>query len=111
MGTGIAQLAAVKGMDVVITDSSQQALDRSMTSTERSLNRLVAKEKLSQAQADAAIKRIHVTADLQVLVAWIPGRHAPMCKPYDRTHMQAICCCRHSGTLTLWWKQSTRTRR
>jgi 3-hydroxyacyl-CoA dehydrogenase len=66
MGTGIAQVAAVKGLDVVLTDSSQQALDRSIVYTERGLRRLVAKEKLTQEQADAAVQRINVQNDLQV---------------------------------------------
>ena len=91
MGTGIAQLAAVKGMDVVITDSSQQALDRSMTSTERSLNRLVAKEKLSQAQAAAAIKRIHVTPDLQVLFSDLTGRSLTLRMSRDAIIVPATC--------------------
>ena len=94
MGTGIAQLAAVRGMDVVITDSSQQALDRSMTSTERSLNRLVAKEKLSQAQAEAAVKRIHVTPDLQVLVTYPPSRAIIVAKFACRSTYAASHCCR-----------------
>ena len=66
MGTGIAQVAAMKGLEVVLTDSSQQALDRSIVSTQRTLSRLVAKEKITQEQAEAAVSRINVQNDLQV---------------------------------------------
>ena len=47
-------------------DSSQQALDRSIVSTDRTLGRLVAKERLTWEQAEAAMKRINVQNDLQV---------------------------------------------
>jgi 3-hydroxybutyryl-CoA dehydrogenase len=64
MGNGIAQVAAQNGIDVICTDVSQAALDKGRDNVAGSLARLVKKEKLTQALADAALKRITFTTDL-----------------------------------------------
>lgn len=66
MGSGIAQVAAIKGLEVVLCDTHAGALDKSITSTARSFNRMVLKEKLTQDEADAAARRIKTSTDLQV---------------------------------------------
>ena len=60
MGNGIAQVAATSGFEVVMIDINQEAVDRGMATIERSLNKLVQKERLSQEDADAARARLSV---------------------------------------------------
>jgi 3-hydroxyacyl-CoA dehydrogenase len=66
MGSGIAQVAAIKGLEVVLCDTHKGALEKSITSTARSFNRMVMKEKLTQEQADAAAQRVRTSTDLEV---------------------------------------------
>ena len=66
MGTGIAQVAAVKGLNVILCDSYPAALERSVINTERYFQRSVAKEKLTQEEAEAAAQRISASSDLEV---------------------------------------------
>ena len=63
MGNGIAQVAATTGFEVVMIDINQEAVDRGMATIERSLNKLVQKERLSQEDADAARARLSVSTD------------------------------------------------
>ena len=64
MGAGIAQVAATSGLDVVVTDVAQASLDKGKAAVEKSLGRLVKKEKMSQAQADEALGRIQWSLEL-----------------------------------------------
>ena len=66
MGGGIAQLAAMKGLDVILCDMHKAALERSIATTNRSLHRLVQKQQLTQEQADSASSRIRRDTDMQV---------------------------------------------
>lgn len=63
MGNGIAQVAATSGFSVVMIDINQEAVDRGMATIERSLSKLVQKERLSQEDADAARARLSVSTD------------------------------------------------
>jgi 3-hydroxybutyryl-CoA dehydrogenase len=64
MGNGIAQVAAAAGYDVVCTDVNEAALDRGRRTIGDSLGRLVKKEKLAAAEAEAIQGRIRWSADL-----------------------------------------------
>lgn len=65
MGHGIAQVAAqVAGYDVTLLDVKQEFLDRGVSMIKDSLAKFVAKSVLTQAEADAAIGRIHPTLDV-----------------------------------------------
>ena len=66
MGGGIAQLAAMKGLEVILCDMHKAALERSIATTNRSLTRLVGKQQLTQDQADSASSRIRRDSDMQV---------------------------------------------
>ena len=66
MGGGIAQLAAMKGLDVILCDMHSAALERSIVTTNRSLSRLVGKQQLTQEQADSAASKIRRATDMQV---------------------------------------------
>lgn len=56
----------MKGLDVILCDSHSGALERSVINTERYFKRSVAKEKLTQEDAEAAARRISASSDLQV---------------------------------------------
>jgi len=65
MGSGIAQVAAAAGHDVVLRDVTDEALGRGRAGIEKSLSRFVAKGTIDQATADAALARIATTTDLE----------------------------------------------
>lgn len=67
MGNGIAHVCALSGFDVVLTDISQEILDGAIEKMKKNMGRQVKKEKLSQADMDAALKRITTTTELETL--------------------------------------------
>ena len=67
MGNGIAQAAAVAGLRTVLIDVSDAALGKGVAALTASLDRLVAKEKLSVAARNAALVRIETSTDYQQL--------------------------------------------
>jgi 3-hydroxybutyryl-CoA dehydrogenase len=69
MGSGIAQVAALAGLNVVMVDVSDEALGKGGAALKASLERLVAKEKLDAAGRDAAVARITTTTDYERLGA------------------------------------------
>jgi 3-hydroxybutyryl-CoA dehydrogenase len=67
MGSGIAEVCARAGLDVMVSETSAAAADAARTRIERSLDRAVRAGKLAAADRDAADARIDVTADLDDL--------------------------------------------
>ena len=63
MGNGIAQVCAAAGLPVVMTDISDASLTRGMSVVASSLERLVNKQKMTDADRQAALARIAVTTD------------------------------------------------
>ena len=63
MGNGIAQVAACSGYEVVMIDIKEEFVVRGITNIEKSLAKLVSKERMSQADADAARARISSATD------------------------------------------------
>lgn len=63
MGNGIAQVAACAGYEVTMIDIEQSFVDRGMTSIETSLSKLVSKDRMSKADATAALARVRATTD------------------------------------------------
>lgn len=64
MGAGIAQVSAMAGYDVFLNDMSADSLQRGITSIEKGLGRLIANEKITIADKDAAQARITSSTDL-----------------------------------------------
>ena len=63
MGNGIAQACAVSGINVVMVDISEAAVDKGLATVGKSLDRLVAKEKMTDAdKAAARIKGLSLPA-------------------------------------------------
>lgn len=63
MGAGIAQTVASKGMDVILSDVSVELAEKGKAGIAKGLSKLVAKEKLTQADADALLGRITPVGD------------------------------------------------
>ncbi|MGW5678629.1 3-hydroxyacyl-CoA dehydrogenase family protein [Streptomyces sp. NPDC003860] len=64
MGSGIAQVSAQAGWDVVLRDVTDEALARGTDAIKASYDKFVAKGKLEAADAEAALARITPTTDL-----------------------------------------------
>jgi 3-hydroxybutyryl-CoA dehydrogenase len=58
MGCGIAQVAAQSGYEVIFQNRRQESVDRGLANVRKSLERLVAKEKLTQVQCNEALALI-----------------------------------------------------
>jgi 3-hydroxybutyryl-CoA dehydrogenase len=58
MGNGIAQVSAAAGLEVLMVDVSEAALDRGLASLSSSLDRLVKKGKLGGAERDSVRSRV-----------------------------------------------------
>ncbi len=67
MGSGIAQACAMSGVDAVMQDVNEAALERAMKTIGGSLDRLVRKGTLDEAGKEAALKRICTTSKPQDL--------------------------------------------
>ncbi|MGZ4030916.1 MAG: 3-hydroxyacyl-CoA dehydrogenase NAD-binding domain-containing protein [Tumebacillaceae bacterium] len=65
MGIGIAQVSAQAGYEVILYDISTEVLDRAMNSLRGSLDKLEAKGKLAEGEAEALIGRIQTTTTLE----------------------------------------------
>ena len=78
MGNGITQVAACAGYEVTMIDIKQEFVDKGIATIEKSLSKLVSKERMSQVDADAASSRISgatdrtAAADADLVVEAIP---------------------------------------
>ena len=65
MGSGIAEVAAKSGADVLVWDLKQEAVDAGKTRIEKSLAKAVDRGKLSAEDRDGALERLRFTTDLK----------------------------------------------
>ncbi|MCL6567659.1 MAG: 3-hydroxybutyryl-CoA dehydrogenase, partial [Meiothermus silvanus] len=65
MGSGIAQVAAQAGYEVVLRDVEQRFLERGLAGIQRSLGKLLEKGRLTQKQHDAALANLKTTLTLE----------------------------------------------
>ena len=65
MGNGIAQVAACAGFQVSMIDIKQEYLDRAMNNIQKSLEKLVSKDRLSQSESLNAISRINFSTSME----------------------------------------------
>ena len=78
MGNGITQVAACAGIEVVMIDIQQEYVNKGISTIEKSLAKLVSKERMSQEDADAARSRISTAidrsacADVDLVVEAVP---------------------------------------
>jgi 3-hydroxybutyryl-CoA dehydrogenase len=66
MGSGIAHVCSLAGLDVRIVDISEEALGRGLDHIGKYLDRQVAKGKVTEAEKTAALKRIKTGTDYEV---------------------------------------------
>ena len=64
MGSGIAQVAAAGGISVLMSDIKDEFVDRGISAIEKSLDRIVKKGKLSEADKKATLERIEGTTTI-----------------------------------------------
>ncbi len=64
MGSGIVQVAAQNGHQVVLVDLSQEVLDKSKAKLAKIMARLVEKEKITQEQASQTQSNVHYSTDM-----------------------------------------------
>ena len=67
MGNGIAQACAVRGINVVMVDIQEAAVQRGLATIGGSLDRLIKKEKMTATEKDAALARVNGTTDYGAL--------------------------------------------
>ena len=63
MGNGITQVAACAGYEVTMIDIEQDYVDKGLAAIEASLQRLVAKERMSAEDAVAALSRVSISTE------------------------------------------------
>ena len=71
MGNGIVHVFATSGFDVKLVETKQEYIDRALNTIDKNLSRMVAKEKITEAEKESAIDRIqpHLTIPGAVLDA------------------------------------------
>ena len=69
MGNGIAQVAAMSGLDVIMNDISEEFVRRGMATITKNLDRAVAKGKLAEDEKEAILGRINISLDLEDMSA------------------------------------------
>jgi 3-hydroxybutyryl-CoA dehydrogenase len=65
MGSGIAQVSAAAGYNVILQDAYSDALERARASIEKSLSKLVSKEKMTKKNMEAVLDHIEFTTVLE----------------------------------------------
>jgi 3-hydroxybutyryl-CoA dehydrogenase len=65
MGNGIAQACAVSGLNVVMVDINDAAVAKGLSTIAGSLDRLIKKEKMTEAEKSAALARIKTSTNYQ----------------------------------------------
>lgn len=65
MGHGIAQISAKAGFEVTLRDVDTKFLDSAMSKIKWSLDKLVEKQKITQAESETIYSRIHPVVDLK----------------------------------------------
>ncbi len=66
MGAGIGQLCAQKGLDVVVTDVSDEIVDKAKNKIAKSLEKRIEKGKITQADMDSILSRMKWSTDMNL---------------------------------------------
>lgn len=65
MGNGIAQACAISGLQVVMVDINDAAIQKGLATITGSLDRLIKKEKITETEKNAALSRIKISTSYQ----------------------------------------------
>jgi 3-hydroxybutyryl-CoA dehydrogenase len=66
MGAGIVQTFAAKGYEVIMRDIKDEFVDRGLATIKKNLERLVKKEKMTEAQMEEILSRVTGTTDMKL---------------------------------------------
>ena len=66
MGAGIVQAFAAKGCEVIVRDIKDEFVERGIAGINKGLSKLVAKEKITEADKEAILSRISGTTDMKL---------------------------------------------
>ena len=69
MGNGIAQVAAASGLEVIMSDIKEEFCEKGLATISKNLDRMVKKEKITEADKQAVLGRITTTVDLKDMAA------------------------------------------
>ncbi|PCI05938.1 MAG: 3-hydroxybutyryl-CoA dehydrogenase [Hyphomicrobiales bacterium] len=67
MGSGIAHVSALAGYDVYINDLSEDVIKSGLATIDSNLARQLSSEKITAAERDAALEKLHAANDMQAL--------------------------------------------
>jgi 3-hydroxybutyryl-CoA dehydrogenase len=67
MGAGIVQVLAQNGYEVVMRSRHQESVDKGLAKVEKNLSKMVAKEKISEDDKNAAMERITGSTDIAIV--------------------------------------------
>ena len=67
MGAGIIQVLAQNGYEVVLRARRQTSVDKGMATVTKNLDKLVKKEKITVADKEAILGRIHGSTDISIV--------------------------------------------
>jgi len=63
MGNGITQVAACAGFEVIMIDIKQEFVEHGLSSIDKSLSKLVSKDRMTRKDADSALEKISISTD------------------------------------------------
>ncbi len=69
MGNGIAQVAAMSGLNVIMNDIAEEFVNKGLATITKNLDKNVSKEKMTQAERDAVLSRIKTSTDIKDMAA------------------------------------------
>ncbi len=64
MGNGIAHVAVQSGLEVILVDVNEQALEKALATIDKNLGRMVAKERITEADKSATLGRLETSTNL-----------------------------------------------
>ncbi|MBR6472924.1 MAG: 3-hydroxybutyryl-CoA dehydrogenase [Firmicutes bacterium] len=67
MGAGIIQVCAQKGYEVVMRARRETSIEKGLATVKKNLDKMVAKEKITQAEADEIFGRVHGSTDINII--------------------------------------------
>ncbi|MBO5994317.1 MAG: 3-hydroxybutyryl-CoA dehydrogenase [Firmicutes bacterium] len=67
MGAGIIQICAQKGYEVVMRARRETSIEKGLATVKKNLDKMVAKGKIEQAEADEIFGRVHGSTDINII--------------------------------------------
>ena len=67
MGAGIIQVCAQKGYEVVMRARRETSIEKGLATVKKNLDKMVAKGKMEQAEADEVFARVHGSTDINII--------------------------------------------